>query len=112
MNKERLCQQIQEDFRRSKKILLAIGDETRQGIISTLNQASSEGMRVGEITERTYISRPAISHHLKILCEAGLVKRRPKGTMNFYHAVIEEEYQPLFDLAKHIESLKNMEETK
>ena len=43
------------------------------------------GVRVGAITEKTNISRPAVSHHLKILKEAGLVKMRREGTKNYYY---------------------------
>lgn len=43
------------------------------------------GVRVGEITEKTHLSRPAVSHHLQILKEAGILKVRKEGTMNFYY---------------------------
>ena len=43
------------------------------------------GVRVGEITEKTNLSRPAVSHHLGILKDAGLVKVRREGTKNFYY---------------------------
>lgn len=41
------------------------------------------GMRVPEITKRTHLSRPAVSHHLRILKEAGLVNVHRQGTMNY-----------------------------
>lgn len=43
------------------------------------------GMRVGEVTQHTHLSRPAVSHHLKILKDAGIVKFIKRGTMNFYY---------------------------
>ena len=43
------------------------------------------GARVGAITERTHLSRPAVSHHLQILKEAGLLKMRREGTKNYYY---------------------------
>ena len=43
------------------------------------------GVRVGEITERTHLSRPAVSHHLQILKDARLVKMRREGTKNYYY---------------------------
>lgn len=73
-------------FKDNQKMLNAIGDETRQAIIITLMQsAGTPGMRVGEITERTNLSRPAVSHHLKILKEAQIINVRKQGTMNFYY---------------------------
>lgn len=73
-------------FKDNQKVLTAIGDETRQAIIITLIQGTrTPGMRVGEITERTNLSRPAVSHQLKILKEAEIINVRKKGTMNFYY---------------------------
>ena len=43
------------------------------------------GIRVGEITKRTNLSRPAVSHHLKLLRDAGIVKVRREGTRNYYY---------------------------
>lgn len=62
----------------------ALGDENRQHIVLALMQ-SCGGMRVGELTKQTHLSRPAVSHHLKVLKDAGMVSVYKKGTMNFYH---------------------------
>lgn len=43
------------------------------------------GVCVGEIAERTHLSRPAISHHVRILKEAGLLRMRREGTKNYYY---------------------------
>ena len=43
------------------------------------------GIRVGEITKRTNLSRPAVSHHLKLLRDSGIVKVRREGTRNYYY---------------------------
>ncbi len=75
---------IQSDFEKSRRLFLALGDETRQSILVTLMGAGCDGMRVGEITAKTHLSRPAVSHHLKILLDAGLVDVWHEGTMNFY----------------------------
>lgn len=73
-------------FSTSTRMLTAIGDETRQHIMLEMMQIGRcSGVRVGEITERTNLSRPAVSHHLKILKEAGIVKVRKEGTKNYYY---------------------------
>ncbi|MDO3411224.1 winged helix-turn-helix domain-containing protein [Saccharibacillus sp. CPCC 101409] len=78
--------ELSQAFKRNQKLLNAIGDETRQAIIITLMRFSrTPGMRVGEITERTNLSRPAVSHHLRILKEAQIVNVHKRGTMNFYY---------------------------
>ncbi|MGN7477768.1 ArsR/SmtB family transcription factor [Solibacillus silvestris] len=85
MNKEEQLNNIKEDFINSQKILQAIGDETRQSILLVLMRTDCQtGLRVGEITEQTHLSRPAVSHHLKILRDAGVILMRKEGTMNFY----------------------------
>ena len=73
-------QQLAEEFTSCRKILLALGDENRQHlIIEMVGIGKCSGVRVGEITERTHLSRPAVSHHLQILKGAGLAKMRREG---------------------------------
>lgn len=77
---------LAEEFKSSKKILSALGDENRQHLILEMMQMGEcDGVRVGAITERTNLSRPAVSHHLKILKESGLIKVRREGTKNYYY---------------------------
>ncbi|WP_419058207.1 ArsR family transcriptional regulator [Enorma massiliensis] len=44
------------------------------------------GVRVGDLAKLARLSRPATSHHLKVLQDAGLVDHYQQGTKNFYHA--------------------------
>ena len=62
-----------------------MGDETRQLILIALLESDFNGIRVGEITKKTHLSRPAVSHHLKILKEAEIVNVRREGTKNYYY---------------------------
>ena len=74
------------EFEQSRKILTVLGDETRQHLILIMMQAGDcMGLRVEEIAGRTHLSRPAVSHHLQIMKDAGLVKVRKEGTKNFYY---------------------------
>ena len=77
-------QALAEGFEECRDIIGALGDETRQQIIMALLEAEECGLRVGEITARTHLSRPAVSHHLKILRDAGIIALRRADTMNFY----------------------------
>lgn len=73
------------EFSACTGVLTAIGDETRLHIILEMMQMGScTGARVGEITARTNLSRPAVSHHLQILKNAGIVRVRKEGTKNYY----------------------------
>lgn len=79
-------EQLSADFAACSKMLTAIGDETRQHLIlEMIKIGKCSGVRVGEITEQANLSRPAVSHHLQIMKDAGLVKVRKEGTMNFYY---------------------------
>src|SRR5207248_11268992 len=61
--------------------LAALGDPTRREIFERL----AEGPRaVGELAGELPISRPAVSQHLKVLREAGLVIDRQVGTRRIY----------------------------
>lgn len=61
--------------------MTALGDPTRRAIFELL----ADGPRpVGEIAEHLPVTRPAVSQHLKVLKEAGLVIDRPNGTRRLY----------------------------
>jgi DNA-binding transcriptional ArsR family regulator len=78
--------QLATEIEKCRKTLIAIGDESRQGLIlAMMKMKKCSGARVGEITEATHLSRPAVSHHLQILKDAGIVKVRKDGTMNYYY---------------------------
>lgn len=73
-------------FADCSKILTAIGDETRQHIILEMMKIGRcSGVRVGEIAQKANLSRPAVSHHLQIMKDAGIVKMRREGTRNYYY---------------------------
>lgn len=82
----KMRRKLSDEFQQLRKVFLALGDETRQQIFITLLENETPGMRVPEITQRSHLSRPAVSHHLQILKDAGLVSMYRVGTMNFYYA--------------------------
>jgi len=59
----------------------ALADETRCTIITMLHQGP---LPVHKLADAFDISRPAISRHLRVLGEAGLVRERKKGRENIY----------------------------
>jgi DNA-binding transcriptional ArsR family regulator len=59
----------------------ALGDATRRAIFERLR----EGPRaVGELAQGLPVSRPAVSQHLRVLREAGLVAEQREGTRRIY----------------------------
>lgn len=78
-------QRIEEEFKQCQTLLTAIGDETRQHIICIMLEGDCSGDRVVDIAARTNLSRPAVSHHMQILKNAGFVKSRKEGTYIYYY---------------------------
>ena len=59
----------------------ALADPTRQAVFERLRQGPRA---VGEIARELPVSRPAVSQHLRVLKEAGLVSERREGTRRLY----------------------------
>lgn len=62
--------------------LAALGDPTRRGVFERLRRGPQS---VGAIARGMPVSRPAVSQHLKVLKDAGLVADRPNGTRRLYY---------------------------
>lgn len=63
------------------QVLEALADPTRREIFELLRRGP---MAVGEIARHVPVSRPAVSQHLRVLKEAGLVVGRQEGTRRVY----------------------------
>ena len=61
--------------------LTALGDPTRRTIFE---RVAERPRAVGELAGELPVSRPAVSHHLKVLKDAGLVADRAAGTRRIY----------------------------
>ena len=61
--------------------LAALADPTRRSIVEALK---SRPLAVGALAARMPISRPAVSQHLKVLKDAGLVEERSEGVRRIY----------------------------
>jgi DNA-binding transcriptional ArsR family regulator len=62
-------------------MLTALGDPTRQAILDRLTHGP---LAVGQLAAGLPVSRPAVSQHLKVLKEVGLVTDRQDGTRRVY----------------------------
>jgi DNA-binding transcriptional ArsR family regulator len=61
--------------------LAALADPTRRAVFERLREGP---LGVGEIAAELPVSRPAVSQHLKVLKDAGLVADEPRGTARIY----------------------------
>jgi ArsR family transcriptional regulator len=72
-----------------------LGDPSRLRILSTLHAAGE--VPVGELADRSGLTRTNLSQHLSRLAAAGLVGRRREGT-TIYYRVVDESLGELCDL--------------
>ena len=64
------------------RVFAALNDPTRRAVFERLRHGPRP---VGEIARGLPVTRPAVSQHLKVLKEAGLVDDRSAGTRRIYH---------------------------
>ncbi|WP_374111293.1 ArsR/SmtB family transcription factor [Nocardia sp. JCM 34519.1] len=65
----------------------ALGDPVRLRLLSLIAAAGGEEVCVCELTPAFDLSQPTISHHLKVLREAGLLTSERRGTWVYYRVV-------------------------
>lgn len=66
--------------------LSALGHPVRLAILRFVVQAGGEGAAAGDIQEHVALPASTLSHHLKRLSDAGLLRTRSEGTFHYYAA--------------------------
>ena len=61
-----------------------VADAARLRILSLIASKEPEESWVGELTEALGLSQPTVSHHLRVLLEAGLIEREARGNRTYY----------------------------
>ncbi len=69
------------------KVFKALGDPTRVKLLSLITTNADGEMCVCDLTEPVGLSQPTVSHHMKVLVEAGLVTREQRGRWAYYQPV-------------------------
>src|SRR4051812_41444235 len=69
------------------KTFKALGDPTRVRLISIIAAWEGEEACVCDLTDPIGLSQPTVSHHLKILMDAGFLTRSKRGTWAYYKLV-------------------------
>lgn len=96
-------EQMEQQFKKYIPLLDALKDENRHAIILLLARNKS-GLNVNTIAEHIQLSRPAISHHLKVLRQAGFVDYEKKNVENYYVLTIRKPLEQLKLLIASIEA--------
>lgn len=77
-----------EIFRECIPTFRALADENRLLILNVLNE--EERLNVNALTEKLHLSRPAVSHHLKLMLDAGLVQVEQIGKERYYRTSLDD----------------------
>ena len=82
-----------------------MSDEYRQQLIMDIAEAGREGINVSNLSAKSNLSRPAISHHLKVLKDSGLIKPKKLGTQIFYQLNLSENFKTVSELITSMENI-------
>ena len=75
--------------RSSRRALKAIADPARLRLLSLIQAQPGGEACVCHLTEPLGLSQPTVSHHLKVLLDAGLVEREQRGSWAYFRVVPE-----------------------
>ncbi|MEM1236761.1 MAG: metalloregulator ArsR/SmtB family transcription factor [Pseudomonadota bacterium] len=73
----------------------ALGSEQRLAVLRTLVRAGHDGLSIGELGARSGVTGSTLTHHMKILAQAGLVSQEKRGRSIICAAVAYEEVHAL-----------------
>lgn len=84
---------MEEFYRNTARVFKALADENRVKILEMLIDGEKFA---GAILEQMEVTQPTLSHHMRILCDSGLVKSRKVGRM-VYYSITEQGVDRTFD---------------
>ena len=64
----------------------ALGSASRLKVLRTLLRVGPQGLRVNEIQQRTGIAASTLAHHLKVLCDGGVIEQSRVGRLTLNQA--------------------------
>ena len=76
-----------DEAERLAKVLKAVADPARLRLVSLVAAHDDLEACVCDLTEPLGLSQPTVSHHLKVLVDAGLLSRDKRGTWAYYRLV-------------------------
>lgn len=91
---------LHELFNKCGPMFIALGDEIRQKLLLDIIDAGEDGVNVNTIAAGSKLSRPAISHHLKIMKDSGVVTSEKQGTQVFYKVAVHKRFSEVESLIK------------
>ena len=67
------------ELARAASTFAALGSEQRLMVLNALVRAGPEGLSIGDLGTRTGVTGSTLTHHMKILSQAGLVQQEKRG---------------------------------
>jgi DNA-binding transcriptional ArsR family regulator len=83
------------DLAMAASTFAALGSEQRLAVLHRLVRAGPEGLSIGELGDRTGVTGSTLTHHMKILSQAGLVTQEKRGRSIICAAVAYQELRAL-----------------
>lgn len=96
-----MSQPALQHFRSCIPMFQVLTDPHRQDILLLLSRHTA--LSVSDIARESVLSRPAVSHHLKLLLAQGLVSVEKRGTERFYTLTLQDAVQQLKQLTALLE---------
>lgn len=100
-----LSQRAIKLFEENLALFSALGDSQRQQILLLLSDGQKRS--VAELTAETNLSRPAVSHHLKVLREAKLLTEQRIGVRRYYTPIFRDHLPKMSALIETLQQLDN-----
>jgi ArsR family transcriptional regulator len=72
---------------RIARVFKALGDPTRVRLLSLIAASAGSEACICDLTEPVGLSQPTVSHHMKLLVDAGLATREQRGRWAYYRVV-------------------------
>lgn len=76
-----------EDAQRFAQLLKAVAEPTRLRLVSLIAAQENHEACVCDLTEPIGLGQPTVSHHLKILVDAGILHREKRGVWAYYSII-------------------------
>ncbi len=76
-----------EDAQRFAQLLKAVAEPTRLRLVSLIAAQENKEACVCDLTEPVGLGQPTVSHHLKILVDAGILHREKRGVWAYYSII-------------------------
>ncbi|MGP4030032.1 ArsR/SmtB family transcription factor [Actinomadura sp. 3N407] len=91
---EQLFPMDRSDAERIARVLKAVSDPTRLQLLSMIQRSSGGEACVCDLTKPLNLTQPTVSHHLKVLADAGLITRDKRGSWAWF-AIVPERLEPI-----------------